>query len=134
MFLWSNITSNRFFVILGIWDMNFEKWSILELFGHFYAQEWREQEKSRKSGFNTWRRHALGLTPSPYDEMPLIFMLRRLGRICQINTWRRQVYLEQGRLPLTQHETAQNLYKGTALEISWAIQNPKTRRPDGVRG
>jgi hypothetical protein len=27
------------FVILGTWDMNSGKWSILELFGHFYAQE-----------------------------------------------------------------------------------------------
>jgi hypothetical protein len=27
------------FVILGTWDMNFGKWSILELFIRFYAQE-----------------------------------------------------------------------------------------------
>ena len=97
--------------------MNSGKWSILELFGRFYAQEWRKQENQEKSGISTGRRQALELTPLPYEEMRWIFTLGAPEKNLKFYTGRRQAQMRQDRLALHLHEAAQNNYKGKASEV-----------------
>jgi hypothetical protein len=96
--------------------MNSGKWSILELFGRFYAQEWRKHENQEKSGNNTRRRQALELTPSPFEEMRWNLTLGAPEKKLEVITGRRKVQMRWGRPALHLQEAAQKSYKGTASE------------------
>jgi hypothetical protein len=89
------------FVFLGTWNVITKKWSILELFERFYAQEWRKQENQQKSlelhwkasGITSWRRHVI-------LELMDFHVLDALWRPGENNTWRCQVLKSGGRLVL----------------------------------